>query len=260
MFTPVSIPTIDQTEITVMDSNEVKTLSPFAVELLKKFDIPTPVHIICICLIMFFSICGNTLVLYVYLRKKPFNVGNMFIITLAVLDIYAAIVIPPQFAMIHYFIERALYQDFWRRKMVLYFLLTVLFLYLEILVSIALDRVWAVFAPYSYTQSKKRITGIILLEIIISVILSVLLREINDVGYGKFNQASIGVFIIVCFSILVCSYIAIIYKLKKNKRKVDISGRVTVSKDNKRTRSTMLSATQFDRWVICIQNNFNILL
>ena len=213
--------TVAEDQLSMSYENDVP-LSPSEVALLEMFDIPMPIHIICVSLIIIFSLCGNSLVIHLYAKAKPFNVGNIYILFLATLDITASIVISPQLAMIHYSIERSFYNDYWRRKMMFYPLQTVLILYLEILVTIALDRVYAVFAPYSYKQTKRRILAIIGLEMCISLFLTVVLGEINDMGYGRYRQTAIGVFIFASFVTLAASYIGIIFRLHENKRKVGV--------------------------------------
>ena len=217
---------IESTGLYEVDENEllVHTISPVDADNLRIFDLPTPIHIICVGLITSLSLSGNSLVLYIYAKKKkPMNVGNIFILAMAILDIYASLAIPTQFAMMYTYVKNKIYherENEWRQEMMLYFFFTVLLLYLELLVSMALDRVWAVFAPFSYTQSKKRILVMIAFEILFSISMAVTLRQTVNTSLGNYNKVALGMVIIAAFITLAVSYSAIIVRLHRNRKKV----------------------------------------
>ena len=45
-------------------------------------------HIVCVTLIVIFGVSGSTFSIYFYASKKPITVGRIFIIALAILDMF----------------------------------------------------------------------------------------------------------------------------------------------------------------------------
>ena len=95
---------------------------------------------------------GSTFSIFFYKQQKPMTNSGIFIITLAVIDIFFAILVAPQ-----YLLRGPFAWYFKRRGSLYYFELifggTVEFVvlsYLFILTAMALDRTNAVWRPYRY--------------------------------------------------------------------------------------------------------------
>ena len=59
-----------------------------------RFTVPLLVHIVCVLVIVSLGFTGNIFVMCVYIKKKPLNVGSIFIIYLAMVDIFGCIIVP----------------------------------------------------------------------------------------------------------------------------------------------------------------------
>ena len=206
-------------------------------------------HIICVIIIVVFCLSGSSFTIYFYSKKKPVNVGRIFIIALALLDIFASVVVAPQIPFADYYIEL-----FERGKVVpidLFFLVLpfLIMSYLFILTSIAVDRAVAVLKPYSYTQSQKRTVMIVITDMLISLVLSLQIKVVRQVfgEKGQFGRSMISVFIVLSFLAILISYSLIIYKLKKQNRiiKPKNQGNIVIeASGSRKTGETSKGTTQ----------------
>ena len=67
--------------------------------------VPVLVHAVCVTLIMIVGILGNALIIHHYRRKSKRASGDMFYIALAIADLFAVIVICPQWPLPHYILK-----------------------------------------------------------------------------------------------------------------------------------------------------------
>ena len=148
--------------------------------------------------------------------------GRIFIIALAILDIFASVVVAPQIPFADYYID--LYRRGNAVPIEMFFLVLpfLIMSYLFILTSIAVDRAVAVLKPYSYTQSQRRTVMVILTDVLISLVLSLQIQLVRQVfgEKGQFGRSMISVFIVLSFLVIVISYSLIIYKLRKQNRTI----------------------------------------
>ena len=223
----------------------------------ESFKAPISIHAICVPLIMMFIITGNTFVIYIYSKQKPLTVGNVFVIYLAIIDNCAAIYVT-QFPFVYYYVTQPIGGKHYLRSLFFALFAWFVLMYLGILMVIALDRVWAVYKPYSYSQSTTRTLIVITLVTIICLILSSLIfvgeGETSD---GRVVKPILVVYISTSFITIVVSYAAIAIKLRKQKSKVRSTtyvNRAAKEKPGNCERLVKLYIYSFsvDRLFICI--------
>ena len=156
------------------------------------------------------GLVGNSCVIYIYMSKKKIYKGNIYIVTFAVLDILALVLLLPFYLDVDESIER---NTFLGRFFYSYAIFNYI-AYILLLAAMALDRVHAVFYPFSYATSK---------QVRYSLVMVFLLTVTCTVG-GNFSQVFglLGVTIVpsVVLCVLVVCYTKIIWKLVKQKNSV----------------------------------------
>ena len=172
-------------------------------------------HIFCVIAIGVLGVTGSAFSIYFYANKKPKTVGGLFIIALAILDIFSCIVVPPLipikvYKKNHIFME------------ILFFLLPLMInVYLLTLTTIAIDRAVAVLRPFAYSNSPKRTLAIILNVWLYGVVLSTgtyIADIIFKTDKGIIARYILAFTIVVSFAVVSISYSMIIYKLRKQKK------------------------------------------
>ena len=123
-------------------------------------------HIICVAGIIILSLSGSIFSIYYYSKKKTMTKASTFIISLAILDVFAMILVVQIPFLSYYSYLRDFHGYIWPR--VIFYSLTrfVMVSYLLILTSIAVDRVYAVYRPFDYQHSSIYIIKIIIFELI----------------------------------------------------------------------------------------------
>ena len=180
-------------------------------------------HIVCVAGIVFLSLSGSIFSIYHYSRKKPLSKASTFIISLAILDMFAMFVAVQIPVFLQYKRLNDIHGITWPIQGLISIGSFVMLSYLFILSSIAVDRVYAVCLPFKYNTSSTFTVGLIIFEIICSSILSVGTRIIEYVFItvdGSIARRILTVVIGLSFFTLLISYCLIICKLRRQQRKL----------------------------------------
>ena len=193
-----------------------------ALIVLPNFEQPAIVHILCAATIISLTLVGNAFVIYIYSKKKPIRMGYIFILTIAALDIFAALTITPQFTFIKYYlIMLGRYGDSRPRDQFLTLLIFVETFYLALLDCMAVNRVLAVFSPYTYKQSRGRTVAMITTAAVASLLLAATLPQIDKRNSEPIiMRVTVSLIPIASFALMACTNIAVIFKLRKTKQQV----------------------------------------
>ena len=182
---------------------------------------PIGVHIF---LVIFFIITGgiiNGFIIYLKIKKPTLQEIDYYIIALAGVDIFLCVIICPQYPLMTYYINQYKQSNTFLLTQYLFSSVVAGFIYLELLTTIALTRLYAVCKPYSFQLSVKRARWIIGIEILIAIIRTVILQFITYIPSGdEIGNIVIMFEIILCFLLVSIAYIIIAAKLYKQKRKV----------------------------------------
>ena len=204
------------TEQAIMSSHNVQD---YFIDL-EKFEQPMELHISIIVCIIIVSISGNASVIFFYTRQKPIKSSSIFILVIAFLDMFASLIVVPQFAFIKHFIFLRQSGDSRLRNMFFTMLIFVEAFYLTLLDCMAIDRVLAVFYPYAYKQAGRQIKFMISCAAGFSLIVAIVLPQLDMANESKILKTTCGVLIIASFAVIIVSYLAIIYRLNKHTQKV----------------------------------------
>ena len=206
-----------------MINSSMDNLSKYEIEteidMLSKYKLHSGVHIACIAIILSLGIIGNAYVFRIYTRK-PLLPGNMFLISFAILDLMFLFTILPQIPFIYFYSQPT--QNKEPTPPILFVALnyTLLISYLGIMINMTIDRVWAVFRPFTYTLNWKRPFIVSSLCILLGIVLFVFttLVEILEEAYGTFKRIVLTTFVIFTYVIIISSYTAVLLKLRKQRR------------------------------------------
>ena len=203
-------------------SDDIQVSSPKYAISIDDFEQPAELHISVITTIITLSLLGNSFIIYFYSRRaKPFKPGYIFILTIAIVDIFASVCISPQFAFLKIFIMLRRAGDRRLRDMFFVMFIFVELFYITLLDCMAIDRFLAVFRPFTYKMSNKRILNMIIGAATLSIVIAVILTLLDSDKHKAVLLKTIsGCIIIVLFIILVTAYPAIIIKLAKHRKRV----------------------------------------
>ena len=165
---------------------------------------------ICVVIITL-SVPANALVIYMWSQDKLSYKCRAYATGLAVIDILACLVICPIFPFVRNKQETILIKSYFM------FILFTVISYTSLLAVTAIDRVVAVFKPYSYHNYYGKQTGITFTVILLSACASILI----GVGLGASKREKLaGMIFLVSFLIMLVSYIAIGCKLYQRYHKI----------------------------------------
>ena len=163
------------------------------------------------------GLIGNVYVIHVY-TIKPLTPGKLFLTSIALLNICiiisATLLIPFLYDYprkdngLHVYIS----PSFILQGLINAFI----YAYLWIMSNMAVDRVWAVFRPYVYTQRWNRpliITAFCMLAGLLVLICS-LIWDPAEINTKVINRKVFSVCFVVTYIIIICSYSAIVIKLR----------------------------------------------
>ena len=185
-------------------------------------DAPTALHIIAVT---FFMVTGgilNSLIIFLKLRKYILHETDVYILALAGVDIFACVALCPQHPFIASYINWFAEDKPFALSQLMFCVSTVMFIYLQLLTIITVNRVYAVLKPHSFQSSVKRGCLIVASLAILGISHTVIVILFQDViQHGNEITNVITVFeIALCFGSLSGSYILIFYKLYVRKKKV----------------------------------------
>ena len=187
---------------------------------LKRFEgTSTLEHVIAVTLFATFGIVGNSLVIHIYRKKSGSNnVGNLYLIMIAATDIFACCTLLPIYPFIRY-----MYRDktlIALRPFVFLLQNMINSTYLWILSVMALERVLAVFRPFTFRSIRRRLLCIAFVWftfqslIVVSVSFNATPLE-RDVFVGILQFIILG-----SISIIVISYLSIAAKIYSESNKI----------------------------------------
>ena len=232
---------METTDISILESSlSYEVQSTVAIKTFEEFKAPIAVHIICVTAILVIGLFGNAFAIRYYARKSLTS-GNAFIIALAILDIVIIVLVVPQIPLFRtYIVMRERSECGFCFEGFLMFLFFFMHSYLSVLVCMALDRVYAVFRPYTYTQSWKRslyasASGVAFSGALVTISYAL---EIEDTK-GLVSRTANSVFIMVSCTVIIASYAAISCKLRRHRRQIQDGGgnRIKI-RDNSVTATT----------------------
>ena len=147
---------------------------------------------------------------------------DVYILALACVDIFACVALCPQHPLITSYINRFAEDKPFALSQLMFCFSTVMFIYLQLFTTIAVNRVFAVLKPHSFQSSVKRGCWIVASLAILGILHTVMVILFqNVIQHGNEITNVITVFeIALCFGSLNVSYILIFYKLYVQKRKV----------------------------------------
>ena len=186
-------------------------------------DLTILAHIVCIAGIIILSLSGSIFSIHHYSKKRPLTKASTFIISLAILDVFASIFVVQVPFILYYRHLRDFHGYIWPRLVFRSITRFVNISYLLILASIAVDRVCAVYRPYEYKNYSTYIIKVIILELIFAS-LSSAVAEIIQQKVVAFDDSYIKMFLmsVICilFLTLLMSYFLIVRKLRRQRMKV----------------------------------------
>ena len=184
------------------------------IDTLLKYKLPSSVHITCITIILSLGIIGNSYVFRIYTRT-PLTPGKMFLILFAILDLLALFTVIPQIAFIYFYL--------YVPTVPLLFLAlnyTLIITYLGIMTNMTIDRVWAVFRPFTYTNNWKRPFVASSLCVLFGMLTFILteIGKILGVSNDTPRRILLSLLVIITYLTIITSYTAILLKLRKQRR------------------------------------------
>ena len=129
------------------------------------------VHLISLGIAVTLGTFGNGSIIYVYFKKNTNDLGNIFVLTLAMIDLAFCYILPPYFLIIDSFRDQIsevaiTYLVDICLLMVRFFLL----INLEMLCIMALERLWAVLKPFSFQKFRKKTYIVVIATVTIALI------------------------------------------------------------------------------------------
>ena len=101
--------------------------------------------------------------------------------------------------------------------------------YLGIMISMTIDRLWAVFRPCTYSQNWKRPMIILALWITFGIVFFMCARMVDIILGGRTVQrGALSIFVVLTYVLIIGSYAAILWKLRRQRR-VCVTEKVFVS-------------------------------
>ena len=180
-------------------------------------DAPVTLHIFAISFFVITGIIGNTLIIYIKAKRKILNETDIYIFVLACIDLTSSINCI-QMAFINTYVEQYKNNEYLGLRQLFASWSFTMWTYNSLLVAIALNRVYAVFRPYSYRSSTKRAK--ITVVFIFGICLIVTSNDfIQYLPVGVVNRILIVVILGLFLALISTSYLAIAVKLQLLKRK-----------------------------------------
>ena len=145
--------------------------------------------------------------------------GNMFLICFAILDFFVILIVVPQIPFIYRFTTQVNNEEPIPPMWFVGASFIIVISYLGIMFNTMIDRLWAVFSPFTYTLNWKRpfiasalclFCGILLF--MCATICELIFRS------TQIKKRVLVVFVILTYVTIISSYIAILWKLRKQRR------------------------------------------
>ena len=204
------------------------------IDTLSRYKLPSSVHITCVAIILTLGISGNAYVFRIYTRK-PLSPGNMFLISFAILDLCVILTVLPQIPFISLNPQQIGDTEFIPPFSLMASIYTLMISYLGIMINMSIDRIWAVFRPFTYTKNWKRPLIISSLCVLLGIVLFICttLVDILLESEDTIRKMVLNLFVIFTFAFIISSYTAILLKLRKQRR-VNVASNVTTNETRTR--------------------------
>ena len=166
---------------------------------LSYLELPLAVNISCIVVIMFIGIIGNALVFRVYARR-PLTPQKLFLVSIATLDLFVILTCVPQIPFIPLYMKHKINKNPTHQLAFTAIIYTVAISCLGIMINMTIDRLWAVFRPFTYLQNWKRPMIILALCVIFGIMLFICARIVESNAASSFKY-------ICCASIYIYNWV-----------------------------------------------------
>ena len=173
------------------------------------------IHVILNSLLGLFTLIGNSIVIFVYHGTKFSDNSSIYIIGFAFADITSVMLIIPQI-MIAMFLQCD-WDNRWE-LFVLTFDFSIL-MNLGLLSAVAIDRMWAIYKPFTYGLNKMRHVNAVIAVMVLSATESIFLLAARR--YIQEFRVVVPIHILICLCIQLFIYPAIALKLWKRNRKIN---------------------------------------
>ena len=196
---------------------------------------PVTLHIFAVTFIVVTGFIGNGIIIYIQMRKQSLKEIDIYILALALDDLFACLVFCPQMAFLNQYIDEYKKGNFFALEQYVASFSLMMLCSLSLLTAIALNRMLAVFRPYTFNQSNTRaklivafILGISLVYIFMRICLSQYMPN------GSTLREGFIIFLACAFlGVTSMAYVSIAVKIYRQKRK--ISPRADTTTDTNRT-------------------------
>ena len=195
-------------------------------------------HVVAVITISLACFIGNGVVIHVYRSKRGNSFGKLYIILLAIIDIFACCTLLPVYPLLR--LEAV------RRHVNYVFTFTGLIsvVYAWILLTMTLERVLAIFRPFAIVANRKKLHKMALVLFICHISSVVLASALNLSGgqlYGRYVMMVHFLFLFAVLLIMVVGYPAMIYKIIFHRRSVAKyeadDGSTSISKEKRRQKN-----------------------
>ena len=218
------------------------TMSEFDTILQYNTDGPITVHIVAVTFFVLTGTVFNGIILYTHYKKPNRGKMDIYILTLAWVDLFSCTVICLQYPFMGAYTEQYRNGNSFALRQFFTSMVFIMMMSLGIYTAIALIRVNAVFRPLSFAGSTKRskwiifaITLLSLIDAFASMNTQSLVPSGNDISVGL---ATIQM--LLCLILMTVSYLAIAIKLHRHSRKFT---NYSISKDTSTEISQIREST-----------------
>ena len=197
--------------------SEFETLSQF------NFNVPNLLHIVAVIFFVTTGTIFNGIILYIQHKKTNRSEMDIYIVTLACIDVLGCLVIVPQYPLLGTYQELYKQGSSFALRQFFTIAMFTLTMCLGSFTAIALIRVNAVFRPFTFVWSTQRSKWIVVALFLISFIGSFLIVNIQSyLQYGHVIAVVLSAIQIpLCFILMTVSYLAIFVRLHRQSTKFD---------------------------------------
>ena len=182
------------------------------------FDVtPLWAHVFCVAFFATVAVMENSFVIWIFVKRtQAKSAGNVYIITLAMLDICSVLFVLPQYPFMHYYVtdpDRFIWKD-----ICLAILEIIMLSYLSILVFMAVERARAVFRPLNFNPSIRK-NIITCASSVATITVAMFVFKFTGGAYNDvITQSSMMLTMFFTFLMLVTIYPAIALKLARQRK------------------------------------------
>ena len=207
-----------------------QALNGIGTDLQAFFEVNPIVHISAVSFFTILGLAGNSLVIYIYKRKTEKFRGDIYIMLIAAVDIFACCTVLQMYPFIGYLLSNPELVIFLQ----LFFLLqnTTNMTYFSILGVMAFERFLAVFWPFTFREMLNKLHGIGLASYTACMLLTVSVT-FNPTPFEQRTLFNIFKFLMLTWIVLTCTlYTAIAMKLYRSFKQISKyhAGQMSLSK------------------------------